>query len=59
MSVADWIRLSRLGDVRSPRRCTAKFVHVVPLLSLSGGWLATRTAESSRLLSPPDGKEIE
>jgi hypothetical protein len=30
---------------------------VAALLSLSGGWLATSTAESSRLLSLPDGKE--
>lgn len=29
------------------------------LLSLSGGWLAISTAESLRLLSLPDGKEIE
>ena len=57
--MADWIRLSRFGDVRSPRRCTAKLAHVVPLLSLSGGWLSLRAAESSRLLSLPDGKEIE
>lgn len=59
LSVADWIRLSRLGDVRSPRRCTAKLVRVAALLSLSGGWLAVRTAESSRLLSLSSGKEIE
>lgn len=59
LSVTDWIRLSRLGDVRSPRRCTAKFVRLAALLSLAGGWLAVRTAESSRLLSLPDGKEIE
>jgi hypothetical protein len=59
LSVADWIRLSRLGDDQSPRRCTAKFVHAEALLSLSGGWLSLRTAESSRLLSLPDGKEIE
>ena len=57
--VADWIRLSRLGDVRSPRRCTAKFVHADALLSLAGGWLSLRTAESSRLLSFSSRKEIE
>lgn len=35
------------------------FVHVAAILSLSGGYLATSTAESSRLLSLPDGKEIK
>ena len=44
-----------------PRRQHVRlaFVRVAALLSLPGGWLATCTAESSRLLSLPDGKEIE
>lgn len=48
LSVADWIRLSRFEAVRASRRCTAKLVRLAALLSLSGGWLAVRTAESSR-----------
>lgn len=59
MSVANWIRLSRVEDVRSSQRQYCVVVRVAALLSLSGGWLATSTAESSRLLSLPDGKEIE
>lgn len=59
LSVADWIRLSRFKAVRASRRCTAKLVRLAALLSLSGGWLALRAAESSWLLSLPDGKEIE
>ena len=59
MSVADWIRLSRIEGVRPSRRPHACSVHTAALLSLSGGWLAVSTAESSRFLSLPDGKEIE
>lgn len=59
MSVADWIRLFRLKDVRSLGGMQCVFVRVAALLSLSGGWLATGTAESSRLLSLSSGKEIE
>lgn len=59
MSVADWIRLSRLGAVRALRRSSCVFAPTAVLLSLPGGRPAVRTAGSSRLLSLPDGKEIE
>lgn len=59
LSVTDWIRLSRFRYVRYLPGHKDEFVHMAALLSLSGGWLAISTAESSRLLSLPDGWEIK
>lgn len=56
LSVADWIRLSRLGEVYGPLGDMMRVFTTWRRFSLLGGRPATRTAESSRLLSLPDGK---
>lgn len=59
MSVTDWIRLFRLRDVRSLLAACRAIFAVRRRPPLVGGFLAEGTAESSRLLSLPDGKESQ